>query len=136
MSSVEEVVVVDSKGRVTIPIAIRELFNIRKGMYLLIVANRNSREIKLIPLPTTARLFKIKMMLEDRIGVLAEVTDYLASRSIDIISTRCVVLKREVLGECEIVVDISKSDIVDTSSLESGLKTLGPVKEVEITKMM
>ncbi|MEM0001503.1 MAG: AbrB/MazE/SpoVT family DNA-binding domain-containing protein [Desulfurococcaceae archaeon] len=134
--SVEETVKVDSKGRITIPAAIRELFDIREGMYLLMVADRNSKEIKLVPLPISAQLIKIRLIVEDRTGVLADITKFLASRSVDIISTKCVVLKREELGECEMIVDISRSSISDTSTIENELKTLEPVKNVEVVKMM
>lgn len=134
--SVEETVKVDSKGRITIPAAIRELFDIREGMYLLMVADRNSKEIKLVPLPISAQLVKIRLVVEDRTGVLADITKFLASRSVDIISTKCVVLKREELGECEMIVDISRSSVTDTTTIENELKTLEPVKNVEVVKMM
>lgn len=134
--SVEETVKVDSKGRITIPAAIRELFNIREGMYLLMIADRNSREIKLAPLPIAAQLLKLRLIIEDRTGVLAEITRFLASRNIDIVSTKCVVLKREELGECEMIVDVSRSGLIDISAIENELKVLEPVKSVEIVKMM
>ncbi|MGC8983101.1 MAG: AbrB/MazE/SpoVT family DNA-binding domain-containing protein [Desulfurococcaceae archaeon] len=133
--SIEETVKVDSKGRVTIPAAIRELFDIREGMYLLMVADRNHREIKLIPLPITAKLVKLRIIVEDRIGVLAELTNTLASHGIDIVSTKCIVLKREELGECEMIVDISKSDLTEPSQVENALKLLEPVKNVEAVKI-
>lgn len=134
--SVEETVKVDSKGRITIPAAIRELFNIREGMYLLMIADRNSREIKLAPLPVAAQLLKLRLIIEDRTGVLAEITRFLASKNIDIVSTKCVVLKREELGECEMIVDVSRSGLIDISAIENELKVLEPVKSVEIVKMM
>ncbi|MEM0198911.1 MAG: ACT domain-containing protein [Desulfurococcaceae archaeon] len=134
--SVEETVKVDSKGRITIPAVIREMFNIREGMYLLMIADKNSKEIKLVPLPIAAKLVKLSVVLEDRVGVIAELTNFLASRNIDIISTKCVVLKREELGACEMVVDISKSDISDLKQIEEELRRLEPVKNVEAFKMM
>lgn len=134
--SIEETVKVDSKGRITIPSAIRELFNIREGMYLLMIADRNSKEIKLVPLPIAAQLLKLRLIVEDRTGVLAEITRFLASRNIDIVSTKCVVLKREELGECEMVVDIGRSGALDVNMIENELRTLEPVKNVEIVKMV
>jgi len=131
--SIEETVKVDSKGRITIPASIRDLFNIREGMYLLMVADRNSKEIKLVPLPIAAKLVRIRVLIEDRVGVLAELTNFLAGHNINIVSTKCVVLKREELGECEMIVDISRSGVTSTDYLISELKTLESVKEVEIT---
>lgn len=134
--SIEETVKVDSKGRITIPAAVRELFDIREGMYLLIIADKNSREIKLVPLPITAKLVKLKVLVEDRVGVLAELTNFLAAKNMDIVSTKCVVLKREELGECEMIVDVSKSDISSLEVLEEEMRRLEPVKSVEVVKMM
>lgn len=136
MMSIEETVKVDSKGRVTIPSAIRELFNIREGMYLLMVADKNNKEIKLIPLPISAQLAKIRLIVEDRTGVLADITRFLASMSIDIVSTKCIVLKREELGECEMIVDVSRSGIGDLLTIENELKKLEPVKNAEVSKLM
>lgn len=134
--SIEETVKVDSKGRVTIPSAIRELFDIREGMYLLMVADKNSKEIKLVPIPITAQLIKLRLIVEDRMGVLADITKFLASKNVDIISSKCIVLKREELGECEMIIDISRSNYADPSLVEEDLRRLEPVKNVEVFKLM
>lgn len=136
LMSIEETVKVDSKGRITIPAAVRELFDIREGMYLLMIADRNSREIKLVPLPVNAKLVKLRITVADRVGVLAEITNYLAERYVDIVSTKCVVLKREELGECEMIVDISRSGITNLEMIEDELRKLEPVKSAEAVKMM
>jgi AbrB family looped-hinge helix DNA binding protein len=133
MLSIEETVKVDSKGRITIPASIRELFNIREGMYLLMVADKNTREIKLVPLPVAAKLVRIRVLVEDKVGVLAELTNFLANLHVDIVSTKCVVLKREELGECEMIVDVSRSTITTPEYLVNELRSLEPVKEVEVS---
>jgi AbrB family looped-hinge helix DNA binding protein len=132
MLSIEETVKVDSKGRITIPASIRELFNIREGMYLLMIADKNTREIKLVPLPIAAKLVRIRVLVEDKVGVLAELTNFLANLHVDIVSTKCVVLKREELGECEMIVDVSRSTITTPEYLVNELRSLEPVKEVEV----
>jgi AbrB family looped-hinge helix DNA binding protein len=133
MLSIEETVKVDSKGRITIPASIRELFNIREGMYLLMIADKNTREIKLVPLPIAAKLVRIRVLVEDKVGVLAELTNFLANLHVDIVSTKCVVLKREELGECEMIVDVSRSTITTPEYLVNELRSLEPVKEVEVS---
>ncbi|MEM2025200.1 MAG: AbrB family transcriptional regulator [Desulfurococcaceae archaeon] len=134
--SIEETVKVDSKGRITIPSTIRELFDIREGMYMLMIADKSSKEIKLVVLPIAAQLLKLRLLVEDRMGVLAEITRFLAGHSIDIVSTKCIVLKREELGECEMIIDISRGTIVEIKDIEDKLRTLEPVKLVEVSKMM
>ncbi|MEM4020507.1 MAG: AbrB family transcriptional regulator [Desulfurococcaceae archaeon] len=135
VSTIEETVKVDSKGRITIPIAIRELFDIREGMYMLMIANKNSREIRLVPLPVAAKLAKLRVYVEDRIGVLAELTRFLAGLNIDIVSTKCIVLKREEMGECEMIIDLSKSESTNPEVIVGELKKLEPVKNAEIVKL-
>ncbi|MCY0868756.1 MAG: AbrB/MazE/SpoVT family DNA-binding domain-containing protein [Desulfurococcus sp.] len=132
---IQETVKIDSKGRVTIPMAVRRLFDLREGMQMLMVADKDSREIKLIPLPVAARLVKIKVLVEDRIGVLAELTRYLAELNVDLVTTKCVVLKREELGECEMLVDISKTGWSDPSTIVNELKKLEPVRKAEILEL-
>lgn len=132
---IQETVKIDSKGRVTIPMAVRKLFDLREGMQMLMVADKDSREIRLIPLPVAARLVKIKVLVEDRIGVLAELTRYLAELNVDLVTTKCVVLKREELGECEMLVDISKTGWSDPSTIVNELKKLEPVRKAEILEL-
>lgn len=130
-SPVEEIVKVDSKGRVTIPLVIREIFDIREGMYLLITANRDEKVIRLVPLPLSSKLVKLRVLVEDRPGVLAKITEHLAELGGDIISTKCVVLKREELGECDMIIDISKMGFSDIEMLAEELRKLEPVKDVK-----
>jgi len=134
-TTIEETVKVDSKGRITIPIAVRELFDIREGMYLLMIADKEAREIKLVPIPVVAKLAKLKLLVEDRTGVLAELTRFIAGYNIDIISTKCVVLKREELGECEMIIDTSKTGWTNPSIIVEELKKLEPVKNVELVEL-
>jgi len=134
-TTIEETVKVDSKGRITIPIAVRELFDIREGMYLLMIADKEAREIKLVPIPVVAKLAKLKLLVEDRTGVLAELTRFIAGYNIDIISTKCVVLKREELGECEMIIDTSKTGWANPSIIVEELKKLEPVKNVELVEL-
>ncbi|ADV65517.1 AbrB/MazE/SpoVT family DNA-binding domain-containing protein [Desulfurococcus mucosus] len=134
-ATIEETVKVDQKGRITIPIAVRELFDIREGMYLLMIADKEAREIKLVPLPVAAKLAKLKLLVEDRTGVLAELTRFIAGYNVDIVSTKCVVLKREELGECEMIVDISKTGWADPSVIVGELRKLEPVKNVELVQL-
>jgi len=55
---IEELVKVDSKGRVTIPLAVREVLDIREGMHLLVVADKDKKELRLLPIPVAAKLSK------------------------------------------------------------------------------
>jgi AbrB family looped-hinge helix DNA binding protein len=126
---IKEIVKVDSKGRITIPLTIREALDIREGMTVLLIADKERKEIIVSPIPERAKLVELTFRVEDRPGVLAEITRVLADHGIDIVATKCIVLKRGELGECYMVVDLSRSLITDPSQLEKILNELEPVRE-------
>ncbi len=132
---IKEMAKVDSKGRITIPLTIREALDIHEGMTVLLIADREKKEILLSPVPEKARLAELSISVEDRPGVLAEITRVLADKGVDIIATRCVVIRRGELGECYMVVDYSKSILNDVVELVDVLKRLEPVKDVRASEI-
>jgi AbrB family looped-hinge helix DNA binding protein len=131
MVKIEELVRVDSKGRITIPLTIREALDIREGMFVVVVGDRDRKEIVITPLPVSAKLVRLLMKIEDRPGVLAEITKYLADYGADIVMTKCVVIKRTEIAECEIIIDVSKTDIKQPNLIADKLKMLEAVKNIE-----
>ncbi len=132
---IKELVKVDSKGRITIPLTIREALDIHEGMSVLLIADREKKEILLSPVPERAKLAELSLSVEDRPGVLAEITKVLADKGIDIIATKCVVIRRGELGECYMVIDYSKSVLNVIEELIDELRRLEPVKEVRISEI-
>ena len=133
---IKEIVKVDSKGRITIPLTIREALDIREGMTVLLIADREKKEIIVSPIPERAKLVELTVRVEDRPGVLAEITRFLAEKGVDIIATRCIVIRRGELGECYMVVDLSRSLITQPRELEELLSKLEPVKEIRATEIV
>jgi len=133
---IKEIVKVDSKGRITIPLTIREALDIHEGMTVLLIADREKKEIIVSPIPERAKLIELNLRVEDRPGVLAEITRVLADKGVDIIATRCIVIRRGELGECYMVVDLSRSLITQPRELEELLNKLEPVKEVKATEII
>ncbi|MCD6196080.1 MAG: ACT domain-containing protein [Staphylothermus sp.] len=133
---IKEIVKVDSKGRITIPLTIREALDIHEGMTVLLIADREKKEIIVSPIPERAKLVELNLRVEDRPGVLAEITRVLADKGVDIIATRCIVIRRGELGECYMVVDLSRSLITQPRELEELLNNLEPVKEVKATEII
>ncbi len=133
---IKEIVKVDSKGRITIPLTIREALDIHEGMTVLLIADREKKEIIVSPIPERAKLVELNLRVEDRPGVLAEVTKVLADKGVDIIATRCIVIRRGELGECYMVVDLSRSLITQPRELEELLNKLESVKEVKATEII
>jgi AbrB family looped-hinge helix DNA binding protein len=130
-----ELVKVDSKGRITIPLSIREAFGIREGMNILLFADLDEKKIFLSPIPEHARLAELTIRVEDRPGVVAEISKTLADHGVDIIALKCVVIKRGELGECTFIVDLSKSIIMNPSELKPLLEKFEFVKEIGISEV-
>ncbi|MCD6301326.1 MAG: ACT domain-containing protein [Staphylothermus sp.] len=133
---IKEIVKVDSKGRITIPLTIREALDIREGMTVLLIADREKKEIIVSPIPERAKLVELTLRVEDRPGVLAEITRILAEKGVDIIATRCIVIRRGELGECYMVVDLSRSLITQPRELEELLGKLEAVKEIRAAEIV
>ena len=137
MVKLSEVAKIDSKGRVTIPLIMRESLGLFEGMYVLLIADTESREIILTPiLPPTAELLELKIELKDVPGALANTAAKLASLGIDMIANKCAAVKRGETAECLIIVDISKSHIDNVEKLKLELNTLPEVKYVEVRRLV
>lgn len=129
---IREVVRVDNKGRITIPLVIRDALDIREGMSLLLIADVDKKEILVTPISQEAKLYEIQIEIEDRPGALAEVANELAKHSIDQVMTRCTTLRRGEIAECVIVVDVSKSTVSSEKELEELVKRIEPIRLARI----
>jgi len=99
----------DSRGRVIIPLTVRDAFNMREGMYMMLIAELESREVKLLPFADpNAKLVEIKVTLGDIPGTLARVANVLAHFNIDLLSTQSRTLHRGELAEWYAIADISR----------------------------
>ncbi len=129
---IKEIVRVDSKGRITIPLVIRDALDIREGMSVLLIADTDKKELVVSPVSDEAKLLEIEIEIEDRPGALAEVAGKLAELGIDMVITRCTTLRRGENAECLIVADISRSSVSNERELEESIKHLEPIRMVKV----
>ncbi len=132
---ITEIVRVDSKGRITIPMVIRESLNIVEGMHVVLIADTSKREIIISPVvfPGT-KLYEVYIEINDVPGALAEVTDSMAKFGVDLIATHCTTVRRGETAECLLIADMSKSKI-EPDVLRLELSKLPDVKLVNIRQM-
>lgn len=103
---VTNIVKVDSKGRVTIPLFVREALEIQEGRYLIAIADINKKEIILTPVTSSNKpIFEIKVELKDKPGALAEFSEKLKEMGLDQLIVRCSTIKRGEIGECISIVE-------------------------------
>jgi len=129
---ISEIVRVDAKGRVTIPLIVREALNIMEGMTLVMIADPDKREIILSPLPSReGSLYELRMEFKDVPGALAKASEKLAELGIDQVTTQCATMKRGEYAECIIVIDMENSNV----GLDEVKKTLSSMPEVRFLQL-
>lgn len=134
VARLSEVVKVDSKGRVTIPQAIREALGVEPGMLMALIADFDKREIVLSPIATrTEAIYEFDVNLVDKPGALAAVTGVLAKHKADIIASKCASIARGEEASCTLIVDMSTADI-DADTIRKELEGLDVVLQVKMRK--
>ncbi len=132
---IAEVVRVDSKGRITIPMVVREALNIVEGMNLVLIADTERREIIVSPIPSMeSDLYELHVELKDVPGALAHVSEKLASFNVDQVTTQCTTVKRGEVAECMMVIDMANAK-VDVETLRVELSKIPEVQLVNIRRM-
>ncbi|ABM81115.1 AbrB/MazE/SpoVT family DNA-binding domain-containing protein [Hyperthermus butylicus] len=127
-----EIVKVDSKGRVTIPLVVREALNVIEGMNLILIADTDRREIILTPLPGGGEnLYELRIEFKDVPGALARISSKLAELDVDQVATQCTTVKRGENAECIIIIDLSKS----TRSIDEIKSELSAMEDVHFVQI-
>ena len=123
---------VDSKGRVTIPQTVRDALGINPGMYMVLIADVEKREIVLSPIAATAKsVVEVNVEMDDKPGALAQVVGKLSELGVDIIVSRCASVARGRTGVCTIIADMTNST-VRLQELRSKLEEVPVVRYVRI----
>jgi AbrB family looped-hinge helix DNA binding protein len=106
---VSEIVRIDSRGRVTLPSALRESIGLSEGMYVMLIAEIEEKQVRIIPFADPeAKLVEFHLAIRDAPGALAKAASVLAENNVDLLSTTSRTLKRGELAEWIVVADISK----------------------------
>ena len=104
-----EIVRIDSRGRVTIPSSLREAVRLSEGMYVLVIADLDEREVRIVPYADpAAELVEFRITLTDAPGALANAAETLARNTVDLLSSESRTLRRGRSAEWIIIADISK----------------------------
>jgi AbrB family looped-hinge helix DNA binding protein len=130
-----EIVRVDSRGRILIPSAVRNSLGLREESYVMLIADIESQEIRLIPFADPgAALYELKITFDDFPGALAKAALKLAELGVDLLSTQSRTLYRGKLAEWHALVDLSRCK-VKIEKLRDKLVRNGVVKAVEIKRL-
>jgi AbrB family looped-hinge helix DNA binding protein len=109
---VVEIVRVDTRGRITLPLSLRESFGIVEGMHVMLIGDIDKYEIRILPFADPeAELIEIQITMVDKPGSLAEVATILAKHKIDLLTSQSRTLRRGRTAEWFFIADISNRTI-------------------------
>lgn len=126
-----EVVRVDSRGRVTMPSSIRDAVRLSEGMYVILVADLDKREVRIVPFADPeAKLVEFRVSFADIPGALAKAADALAKQGVDLLSSESRTLRRGESAEWIVIADVSRCKC-KLKELEQKVVEAGAAKEVK-----
>lgn len=126
------IVKLDSKGRVLIPIHIRNMLKADNGTEVVIIPDKDNGHMKVLPL-INGRTAEIKLLLKDLPGSLANIANILSEYDIDIIMSESRTLARGQLAEWNVIVDTSNFNN-GFENLKGSLLNSELIKNVEVVR--
>jgi AbrB family looped-hinge helix DNA binding protein len=130
-----KIVKLDSKGRILIPSNIRSGLGLSKGMYLMIHADLNEKEARLIPFADPkAKLLNFKITISDAPGALAKAASILAKHDVDLLSSESRTIQRGKIAEWNAIGDVSKCK-VNLKVLKEALEKEALAKNIQFKKL-
>jgi AbrB family looped-hinge helix DNA binding protein len=126
-----EIVRIDSRGRVTMPSSIREAVHLSEGMYVMLIADLDEREVRITPFADPeAELVELRITFSDILGALARAANILATEGVDLLSSQSRTLRRGKSAEWVVVADVSRCKC-RLEELEKKIVAEGAAKEVK-----
>ena len=127
-----EIVRIDSRGRVTMPSSIRDATNLSEGMYVMLIAHLDKKEVRIVPFADPeAKLIEFRITFSDVPGALAKAADVLARQGVDLLSSESRTLRRGQSAEWVIIADVSRCEC-ELEKLEHKVIDEGAAKEVKV----
>ena len=126
-----EIVRVDSRGRITMPSSIRDAIKLSEGMYVMLIADLDKKELRITPFADPeAKLVELSITLSDVPGALAKAASILADQEVDLLSSESRTLRRGKSAEWIAIADISRCKC-SLNELEKKIITNGPAEKVQ-----
>jgi len=123
------ILTLDNRGRIVIPKLIRKSIGITSSSQLMMVADSETKEIKIVPMGLGGESVKYKILMKDQVGALAKILSVFGTRGISLIYEETIVLQRSATAVCTL---IGPSPNTDLEEFKQILKDEGEALEVEI----
>jgi len=126
-----EIVRIDSRGRITMPSSLREAVKLSEGMYVMLVADLDEKEVRIVPFADPeAKLVELCITFSDVPGALAKAANILAKHGVDLLSSESRTLRRGKSAEWVVVADVSRCKC-KLEELKQKIVEEGAAKEVK-----
>ena len=113
------------------PSSIRDSLGLYEGMYVMLVADLDKREVRIVPFAAPeAKLVELRVSFADVPGALAKAADALAKQGVDLLSSESRTLQRGESAEWIVIADVSKCKC-KLKELEQKIVVEGIAKEVK-----
>lgn len=126
------IVRVDSKGRILIPIHIRKFLGADDGTEIIIIPDREKGQAKVLPL-IKEKTSEIRFLINDIPGSLAKIADTLSAYGLNIIMSESRTLVKGKSAEWDVIVDTSESNGT-IEQLKKDLQHSKTIKGLEVLR--
>ena len=124
------ILALDSRGRIVIPKIIRKSLGITSKSQLMMVADSETKEIKIVPMGLGGESFKLKILMKDKVGALAQILSVFGTRGISLVYEETIVLEKNKTAFCTVIGP--KPEDIDLEEFKQVLKDEGDAIDVEI----
>lgn len=127
------ILALDSRGRIVIPKIIRKSLGITNNSQLMIIADSESKEMRIIPVGFGGESLKFRIVMRDQPGSLAKILSVFGDRGISLVYEETVVIQKDKTAICTLIGP--KPMDIDLNELKQILKDEGNAIEVEINPL-
>ena len=126
------IVRLDAKGRMLIPIHVRKFLGVDDGTEIIIVEDNDKAQVRILPL-IKDKTAEMRFCLGDDSGSLAFIADMLADYKMNIIMSESKTLIKGKMAEWDVIVDTTKCN-GSIDRFEKEINASGKVKNMEILR--
>lgn len=88
------VLIIDNRGRIVIPMIVRKSLGLKANSQLMLVADSETKEIKITPIGLKGDFFKFRIIMKDEVGALAQIASTFGNHGISLVYGESVVLEK------------------------------------------
>ncbi len=126
------IVKVDSKGRILIPIHIRNFLKAKEGTEIVIIPDNEKSQVRMLPL-VREKTAELKILLSDLPGSLAGIANTLSDYGMNIVMSESRTLVKGKQAEWDVIVDTSERNGT-IEQLQKELMQSKLIKNVEVVR--